>query len=242
MTIASNEIEKDTLNSRYHAYLEKEFAISAIGGRYAPYLIVAAASAFLIPAALSRHWIPAAIVYFLMFLVSTRGIALLRLEYRKQSRIAADWQPVSALLVQANPGLFRAGMLDLPCMVVFSFHEVEYETLNEISERVAALKNAEQKEPARAAIAKMLAPPAVRNRRKLLPSALTGGKTVYTADLFVNRRYLEKGYLTHRTLPCFAEPGEESGGLELMPYQIMDRPAPEPAEPAKVKDMAKWPR
>ena len=108
MTIASDEIEKDTLNLRYRAYLEKEFAISAIGGRYAPYLIVAAASAFLIPAALSRHWIPAAIIYFLMFLVSTRGIAMLRLEYRKQSKVAADWRPVSALLVQANPGLFRA--------------------------------------------------------------------------------------------------------------------------------------
>ena len=244
MTIASDEIEKDTLNSRYRAYLEKEFAISAIGGRYAPYLIVAAASAFLIPAALSRHWIPAAMIYFLMFLVATRGIAMLRLEYRKHSKIAADWQPVSALLVQANPGLFRAGMLDLPCTVVFSFDKVDYETLNEISERVAALKNSEQTEPGRAEIAKLLAPPAVRRRRKLLPPALTGGKFVYAADLFVNRRYLEKNYLTHRTLPCFAEPerehGEDWGGLELMPYQITERPAPEPVEPAKTKDMAKW--
>ena len=93
----------------------------------------------------------------------------------------------------------------------------------------------------------MLAPPAVRNRRKLLPPALTGGKIVYAADLFVNRRYLEKGYLTHRTLPCFAEPerehGEETGGLELMPHQIVDKSdAPEPIEPAKTKNMAEWPR
>ena len=241
MKIASAETE-DTPNARYRAHLETEYAISAIRGRYAPYLIVAIASSILIPAALHRGWIPAAVIYFIMFLFATRGIALLRQEYKKRGAIAANWHPVSAVLVQANPGLFRSGLLDLPCLVVFSFETWEYEVLNEIAERVAALKDSEPTEPERAEIARMLAPPAVRNRRTLLPLSLTGGRAVYAADLFVNRRDLEKGYLTHRTLPCFAQPGE-AGGLELMPHQIVDRPAdPNPAEPAKKLNMAEWPR
>ena len=229
MTTAPAEID-NTPNARYRAYLESEYAISAIRGRYAPYLIIAVASAVLIPASLSRGWIAAAVIDFIVFQVATRGVTLLRQEYRKNSRIAAGWQPVSAVLVQANPGLFRAGMLDLPCLVVFSFETSDYEILNEISKQVAELKNGVQTETGSAEIAEMLAAPAVRYRRKALPLSLTGGLTVYAADLFVNRRYLEKGYLTHRTLPCFAEPGE-AGGMEMMPYQITDRrdaPEPEP--------------
>lgn len=218
----NNSEANDSPNARYHAYLEAEYAISAIRGRYAPHLIIAVASAILIPASLSRGWVAAAVIDFVVFLFATRGIALLRQDYRKRSHIAANWRPVSAVLVQANPGLFRSGLLDLPCLVVFSFEDLDYEILNRISERVAALKNGGQTEQERAEIAPLLAPPAVRSRRKALPLSLTDGRTVYVADLFVNRRYLEKGYLTHRTLPCFAEPGVE-GGLDMMPYQITDR-------------------
>ncbi len=227
MKTATDEIETiekadETPNARYRAYLEAQYAISALRGRYAPYLIVAIASAVLIPSALHRAWVAAAVIYFGVFLVATRGIAMMRHEYRKLSRIAEEWQAVSAVLTQASPGLFRSGFLDLPCTVVFSFEDVDYETLNEISERVTALKDASPEAPERAEIAAMLASPAVRSRRKLLPAALTGGRTVYLADLFVNRRYLEKGYLTHRTIPCFAERGN-IGGLEMMPYQIVEK-------------------
>ena len=239
------------VNQRYRAYLESEYAISLARGRYMPYLIVAIASAFLIPAALSRHWLLPAVAYFVVFLFATRGIALLRQDYRRRIVIADNWTPVVAVLVQANPGLFRAGMLDLPCLVLFSFEPLDYETLTELTERVAALKETTATETDRTAVAALLAPgPAVRRRRVPLPPALTGGATVYAADLFVNRRYLEKGYLTHRTLPCFAEPDatdkpeSESGrGLELMPWQIAETTESakiaEPTAPTKSPTVAK---
>ena len=117
--------------------------------------------------------------------------------------------PVSAVLVQANPGLFRAGMLDLPCLVVFSFEESDYEVLNRISERVAALKNSGTNGTGIRRYCRNCwrRPPSAIPPKNRCRFRLTGGLTVYAADLFVNRRYLEKGYLTRRTLPCFARTG-----------------------------------
>ena len=210
------------VNERYHAYLEAEYPISLTRGRYMPYLLVAIASVVLMFAARSHRLVAFAAVNLFVFLIATRGIIGLKKQYDKESKIAAAWIPVLTALVQANRALFRPGLLDLPCQVLFSFDRtIGYDFLSRLAERMGALKDTTPSDPDLAAVAAMVTDEtAVRYRRVKLPESFTGGPTVYAADLVVLRRYLEKGCLTHRGLPCFAEPGD-TGGIELMPWHLL---------------------
>ena len=212
------------VNQRFRDYLAANYPISLVRGRYMPYLLLGITSVVLFVAAviLRQRWLIVSNV--IVFLIATRGILGLKQQYEKQKAMADNWTPVLAVLVQANQGLFRTGLLDLPCLVLFTFEPLEYAALNDLAERMGALKNTEQTDADLQAVAAMVTQEAaVRYRRRPLPVSFTGGPTVYAADLFIVRRYLELGYLTHRLLPCFAEPGT-TGGLELMPWQVASPP------------------
>ena len=226
------------VNQRFREYLAAHYPISLVRGRYMPYLLVGLTSVVLFVAAviLRQRWL--IVSNLIVFLIATRGIIGLKQQYEKQKNIADHWLPVLAVLVQANQGLFRTGMLDLPCLVLFTFEPLDYATLNTLAERMGALKNTDQTDPDLQAVAAMVTQEAaVRYRRRPLPVSFTGGPTVYAADLFVVRRCLELGYLTHRLLPCFAEPGE-SGGLELMPWQVAAPPENAESSAAENADAA----
>lgn len=135
-------------------------------------------------------------------------------------QLAATGVPVEAYLVQANSALFQPGSMSLPCLVLFSFedsigHNEDY--LTELADRTFALKETRQSDPDLARVAAFTTNErAYLDRRRLYPLSFTGGHRVYCADLWIDRVFLPKGYLTGRMLMCIAEPGSE-GAIELLP-------------------------
>lgn len=125
---------------------------------------------------------------------------------------------VTAVLVQANQGLFAPGGDDLPCLIVFSFdREADVGFLTEMSEFIFAHKDKRYANPDRARVSHFVTDEAaMMYRRRRVPEAFTDGLAVYCADLWIHRPFLPDGYLRERELPCLAEPGSR-GALELLP-------------------------
>ncbi|MBN9524473.1 hypothetical protein J0H58_39160 [bacterium] len=138
-------------------------------------------------------------------------------ERRQRSRVMADGVPVVGWLVQANATLFHPGGEDAPAQLLICFDAPGGEGLGELAAEVGRLKS----EPPATEVERVVAAlvrdetyrPGVRLR---LPDEFTGGREVYAADVWVERRLLPEGRLTDRQLACLAIPGVE-GRVYLEP-------------------------
>jgi hypothetical protein len=92
--------------------------------------------------------------------------------------------------------------------------------MKELAHRVMALKETTQTDLDLRFVAKLTTDErAVHWRRRRVPISMTGGPTVYAADLVLQRSFLRSGYITEDVFPCIAEPGE-IGMLELIPWWV----------------------
>jgi hypothetical protein len=138
-------------------------------------------------------------------------------------------QKVAADLMQANANLYEPGTGGRACLVLFTFDpNVSREDLADLSARLGEWKYAHLVDPDE--IAAAAAPHASEagwryHRRFRMPASKTRGAAIYAGDLWVHRPFLAEGRVIsraeagagYRTLPCYAEPGDQ-GGLELIPY------------------------
>jgi hypothetical protein len=151
-------------------------------------------------------------------------------QYQIRREEAFGLSPILTVMVQANARLFRPGRLDLPALVVFTedpVHERDTDYLVGLSRRIGALKGTEPDDADLLAVSRMVTDErAVMHRRRALPESFTGGPVVYLADLLIERRCLEEGYLTEPVVPALIEPGDK-GVIRHLPWWIpanMDQP------------------
>jgi hypothetical protein len=153
------------------------------------------------------------------------GVALAKRNAPKVTRrmqLAEKGIPVWGVLVQAHQNIFSPGKDNHYCLVLFSFEPAggHLDYMKDLAHRVAELKETQQTDLDLRFVANLTTDErAVQWRRRRVPVSMTGGPTVYAADLALVRSFLRAGYITEDVFPCIAEPGE-IGMLELMPWWI----------------------
>ena len=141
-----------------------------------------------------------------------------------QAKLARAGVPVSGVILLADGGLFEPGPINRPSLVLISFDsfgsDIVY--LSGLVFRMIELSRRHQSDEDLRYIAGLVTDESrIKNRRRKLPVSFTGGPIVYCADLYVVRACLPQGFITQNDLPCIGLPGDQ-GGLELLPWQIID--------------------
>lgn len=161
-------------------------------------------------------WIILSIVGGLCFLVVLGGGGLvawvMMVEARKEKAVRRDGRPVAAALVMANHSLYEAdGDPQTAGVVVFSFDPPSRAQANQliaIASDVYQLYSADdvsRETPSRQHVAAIIKDHNYREgRRNRLPPELTGGRTIYLADLWIHRDRLAPDWQTGRIFACKA--------------------------------------
>ncbi len=136
-------------------------------------------------------------------------------------RLSASSEYLSAAVLQANGRLYEPGDTDEFCFVLFSFDPAwsgQPARLQALASILKMVKGTTPVDPNMRRIADMISDErAVEYRRRVLPTNVTEGATIYYADLLVYRRFLAGGILEPGAIVrILAEPGEQ-GRLELSP-------------------------
>lgn len=224
------------LNARFTDYLDAVFPAREHRRRLRlSGYILALSLAVLIGAVIAGFYLPFLwSVAALAALAALRSVRVMRRMqrteryYERVRDVARDGTLVSAYVVQAAEDLYRPGTETLPCRALFSFEpEVggDADYMRYLARRIVRLKDTVPSDPEGRYLARLAVDEeAVPYRRRPLPVSFTDGSTVYCADLFVKRAYLDTPYLTTDVLPCLAEPGD-SGGIEMVPTWLLASPA-----------------
>jgi hypothetical protein len=133
-------------------------------------------------------------------------------------------RPVVAARVQANLALYESGSRGMPALVTFSDDPTVAPA--DVQRAATLMYEAKEKERATWPLAG-IARAALDSddgwqyhRRYTLPAHLTAGRSIYAADVWIHRPFLQDGYFSEqqsRFLPCLAESGS-MGGIELIPH------------------------
>lgn len=232
-----------SLNARFVDYLDAVFPPSEQRRRQAvSTLSLALAVVVFVASLVSGFFVTMAWALTpLSLLVGIRSVQALR-RIRKTQRyfarlrgVARSGELVTAYIVQASDALYQTGSDTLPCLALFTFQaeiggDAAY--MRYLARRIAHLKDTMPPDADGRYVARLArheqAP--VPYRRRLLPLSFTDGSTIYCADLWVKRAYLDTPYLTTDILPCLAEPGE-TGGIEMIPTWLLSPAGPETSRP-----------
>jgi hypothetical protein len=141
---------------------------------------------------------------------------------------------VWAELVQANYRLYQPGTDSAACMVMFSFdYAVSADEMRVWGEQLHPLKFTNPTDPV---LRQAVWPLEVDDqawyyhRRFRMPEAFTGGRTVYLADLWAHRPFIDGRFRSRqelgdrpRRVPLLAEKKEAGwAGIELVPFNEAD--------------------
>jgi hypothetical protein len=142
---------------------------------------------------------------------------------------------IRAELAQANYQLYQPGTASAACMVMVSFDfRVSAQELRDWGSMLYPLKFTNPTDPTlRDAVWPLEASERswYYHRRFRLPDALTGGRAVFLADLWVHRPFIVDGQFHPRAeigdrprqIPCLAEPNESGwAGIELVPHNEVE--------------------
>lgn len=153
--------------------------------------------------------------------------------YWTRKRVWREGKTLVGVLVQANNVLFADPPQDAPAMMLISFKTPSGTGLDDIAERLAALKQGKARNGVERSVARL-----VRNewyipwRRSLLPTEFTGGKEVYSVGVMIELALLPERRLSSHTFVLKAVPGAW-GRVFLAPEQkLPSRTRKRTADPA----------
>jgi hypothetical protein len=96
--------------------------------------------------------------------------------------------------------------------------------MEQLAERVAALKGKELETAIEAEVAALVNDERYRpNQRLLLPARFTGGKEVYSLHVRIRRQYLPAGKIKHSYVRCCVIADEEKSRPLMLPYEPKDK-------------------
>ena len=161
---------------------------------------------------------------------SPKAYRAARVEIDRKNRIAQRGVPVPVYIVQANRAIYSAGGgAAYYCLVLFTFDNQrmnDREYMRKLVSTVASMKNTQQATVDGQYVAGLTTDERAQlDRRRPLPPSMTGGVTVYAADLILQRVRLNGGFLRGgNELVCLAEPEDpqnEKPAIELVPWWIV---------------------
>jgi hypothetical protein len=165
-----------------------------------------------------------AVVSIFVVLGIVFGIGILQGQQRKQEQQDVKRQGVRLVgwIVQANNALFQPGLNDLPAQVIITFDDVPNVTeyLEKIGKKLYSLKSGYGIDPVERQVAKLVKDETfVYGSRVKLPTEFTGGPTVYSCHVIIERQCLLHGCLKLPFVECKAMPGDK-GIVCMVPYEM----------------------